>query len=64
MNRTLIVAIFVIVTMCCVYFGLSITNPILLLAALLGLYMAMNIGANDVANNVWPAVWARLLVHT
>ena len=30
----------------------SITNPILLVAALFGLYMAMNIGANDVANNV------------
>ena len=58
MNRPLIVAIFVIFAICCIYFGLSITNPILLVAALFGLYMAMNIGANDVANNVWPAVGA------
>jgi PiT family inorganic phosphate transporter len=33
----------------------------LVLAALFGAYMAMNIGANDVANNVGPAVGARAL---
>ncbi|NTV95227.1 MAG: inorganic phosphate transporter [Thiobacillus sp.] len=35
--------------------------PLLLAAALLGAYMAMTIGANDVANNVGPAVGARAL---
>ena len=30
-------------------------------AAVLGWYMAMNIGANDVANSVWPAVWSKAL---
>ncbi len=36
--------------------ALGVTNPILVFAALAGAYMAMNIGANDVANNVGPAV--------
>ncbi len=31
----------------------------LMLAAILWLYMAMNIWANDVANNMWPAVWSK-----
>ncbi len=30
-------------------------------AALLWWYMAMNIGANDVANSVWPAVWSKTI---
>lgn len=34
---------------------------LLLFACILGLYMAMNIGANDVANNMGPAVWAKAL---
>ncbi|WP_457595277.1 inorganic phosphate transporter [Hydrogenimonas sp.] len=34
-------------------------NPFLAVAALFGAYMAMNIGANDVANNVGPAVGSR-----
>lgn len=35
-------------------------NIFLFIAAILGLYMAINIWANDVANNMWPAVgsWA------
>ncbi len=36
-------------------------NPFLAIAALFGAYMAMNIGANDVANNVGPAVGSRAL---
>ncbi|WP_292664496.1 inorganic phosphate transporter [Nitratifractor sp.] len=36
-------------------------NPFLAVAALFGAYMAMNIGANDVANNVGPAVGSRAL---
>lgn len=37
---------------------------ILIGAAVLGGYMAMNIGANDVANNVGPAVGARAMTMT
>jgi PiT family inorganic phosphate transporter len=36
----------------------------LVVAAMIGGYMAMNIGANDVANNVGPAVGARALTLT
>ncbi|MBN2895545.1 MAG: inorganic phosphate transporter [Campylobacterales bacterium] len=36
----------------------------LAIAALFGAYMAMNIGANDVANNVGPAVGAKALTMT
>src|SRR5690606_16880276 len=34
---------------------------VLVMAAMIGGYMAMNIGANDVANNVGPAVGSRAL---
>ena len=33
----------------------------LLIWAILGIYMAMNIWANDIANNMWPAVWSKAL---
>ncbi len=36
-------------------------NVFLVIAALFGAYMAMNIGANDVANNVGPAVGSKAL---
>jgi PiT family inorganic phosphate transporter len=36
-------------------------DPFLAVAAVFGAYMAMNIGANDVANNVGPAVGSRAL---
>ena len=36
-------------------------NTFLAIAALFGAYMAMNIGANDVANNVGPAVGSKAL---
>ncbi len=36
-------------------------NWILIIAAMVGGYMAMNIGANDVANNVGPAVGSKAL---
>jgi inorganic phosphate transporter, PiT family len=42
--------------------GLTGSNAVLLAAAaMIGGYMAMNIGANDVANNVGPAVGARAI---
>lgn len=37
------------------------TSLILLFASILWIYMAMNIGANDVANNMWPAVGSKAL---
>ncbi|PTD97079.1 inorganic phosphate transporter [Pseudothauera lacus] len=37
------------------------TSLILIIAAVVGGYMAMNIGANDVANNVGPAVGSKAL---
>ena len=37
------------------------TNVFLVIAALFGAYMSMNIGANDVANNVGPAVGSKAL---
>jgi len=36
-------------------------HPMLVIAAMMGGYMALNIGANDVANNVGPAVGSRAL---
>ncbi len=36
----------------------------IILAGLLGAYMALNIGANDVANNIGPAVGSRALTMT
>ncbi|MCB1907778.1 MAG: inorganic phosphate transporter [Rhodocyclaceae bacterium] len=36
-------------------------NMVLVIAAMIGGYMAMNIGANDVANNVGPAVGSKAL---
>jgi PiT family inorganic phosphate transporter len=41
-------------------FGLD-GNVVLIAAAIVGGYMALNIGANDVANNVGPAVGSRAL---
>lgn len=33
----------------------------LLLATVFAIYMAINLWANDVANNMWPAVWSKAL---
>ncbi|NNC38616.1 MAG: inorganic phosphate transporter [Hyphomonadaceae bacterium] len=46
-------------------FGGSGTNStLLIIAAVIGGYMAMNIGANDVANNVGPAVGSKAITLT
>jgi len=37
------------------------TSIFLLLGIIFGLYMAVNMWANDVANNMWPAVWSKAL---
>ena len=39
-------------------------STLLIIAAMIGGYMAMNIGANDVANNVGPAVGSKALTLT
>ena len=43
------------------YAGVASEAAVIVFAAILGGYMALNIGANDVANNVGPAVGARAL---
>lgn len=45
--------------------GMEVSNlSILAIAAAIGAYMALNIGANDVANNVGPAVGSKALSMT
>ena len=44
-----------------VIIGWNSQNAIIIAAAAIGAYMALNIGANDVANNVGPAVGANAL---
>ena len=43
------------------FFGGSQTSYVVIAAAAIGAYMAVNIGANDVANNMGPAVGANAL---
>ncbi len=43
------------------FFGQANNSVIVVIAACLGAYMALNIGANDVANNMGPAVGANAL---
>jgi PiT family inorganic phosphate transporter len=56
---------FVFVVLACllatVFFGMSNNTIIVIIAAGVGAYMALNIGANDVANNMGPAVGANAL---
>ena len=47
-----------------IQFGVAADTAPVIFAAVLGDYMALNIGANDVANNVGPAVGARALTMT
>ncbi|MHA6266077.1 inorganic phosphate transporter [uncultured Aliiroseovarius sp.] len=47
-----------------VFFGQNPTSLIVVTAAAFGAYMALNIGANDVANNMGPAVGANALTMT
>ena len=43
------------------YTGESTNGALIVAAAIIGGYMALNIGANDVANNVGPAVGAKAM---
>ncbi|HSR54667.1 MAG TPA: inorganic phosphate transporter [Alphaproteobacteria bacterium] len=44
-----------------IYAGVASEQAVVIIAAVLGGYMALNIGANDVDNNVGPAVGSRAL---
>jgi PiT family inorganic phosphate transporter len=44
--------------------GTGVISVELVVAAMIGGYMALNIGANDVANNVGPAVGSKALTLT
>jgi len=44
-----------------IFFGQEPSSYVVVLAAVFGAYMALNIGANDVANNMGPAVGANAL---
>ncbi len=58
-------ALVIIVVLSYIYFiAWGQHNIYLFAAAILGLYMAMNLWANDVANNMWPAVWSKALTLT
>lgn len=48
-------------TLALFYTGIGTSNVLIVTAAVIGGYMALNIGANDVANNVGPAVGARAI---
>lgn len=59
--------LFIVSIMIYAAFGLDVSGPqgtLLVVAAMIGGYMAMNIGANDVANNVGPAVGSRAMTLT
>lgn len=55
----------VFVLLCAIFAAIAVTGHpgavVIVAAAVIGAYMALNIGANDVANNVGPAVGARAM---
>jgi PiT family inorganic phosphate transporter len=58
---------FVVLIMIYTSLGVGLTSPqgvMLVVASMIGGYMAMNIGANDVANNLGPAVGSRSITMT
>lgn len=55
-----IIILFIIV-MAIVFLLNGYSNVVLVVAAMLAFYLAVNIGANDVANNLGPAVWAKAI---
>lgn len=59
----LALSVWIIIT--CAFFYLWLkSNIYLFVATILWLYMAMNIWANDIANNMGPAVWANAIKIT
>ena len=60
-----ILATWILLIISWVYFIYWWRNDIyLLIAAIFWLYMAINIWANDIANNMWPAVWSKAITIT
>ncbi len=45
-----------IIIVAIIFFHSGFSNLVLIVAAMLAFYLAINIGANDVANNLGPAV--------
>ncbi len=43
------------------FFQWGNTYLYLLIATIFAIYMALNLWANDIANNMWPAVWSKAL---
>jgi PiT family inorganic phosphate transporter len=66
LRRVFIAGIFMLLVMGYVWYFISVPSDqvILIISAMVGAYMAMNIGANDVANNVGPAVGSKVLTLT
>ena len=62
--KFLVAAAFVVGVIGLTWWSLGHISLTLVVAASFGAYMAMNIGANDVANNVGPAVGARAITLT
>jgi len=68
--KYVLLAVFVLSLIWFVYFTqLDLVNEnilehwrmFLLIATIFAIYMAINLWANDVANNMWPAVWSKAL---
>lgn len=65
--KYILLAIFIVTWIGYVYFTqldwISSENGsmYLLIATIFAIYMAINLWANDVANNMWPAVWSKAL---
>ncbi|WP_395001773.1 inorganic phosphate transporter [uncultured Helicobacter sp.] len=57
----IVLVFFIIVCIIASVFGATHNIMLLAFATVIGAYMAMNIGANDVANNVGPAVGSRAI---
>ncbi len=61
-SKYFILGAFIIATISFAYFfEWANTNIYLLLAVVFAIYMAINLWANDVANNMWPAVWSKAI---
>lgn len=58
---TIVLVFFIAVSLIAIVFGASANVLVLVFSAVIGAYMAMNIGANDVANNVGPAVGSKAI---
>lgn len=58
---SIVLMFFIVVSIIAVAFGARENVLVLVFSAVIGAYMAMNVGANDVANNVGPAVGSKAI---